>query len=168
MPNLLNDQLLSSTRWGTLTARRLRRAERVQLGAAGLVGISLLLPWYATDATNPHASIDGSRGDVMGWAAHPVLRWLLLAAVGAAVLSAWQTIAGHVPTGGVQRGEVSAVVALTGVALLLFEGWVERPGYPPAEIDLAYGWFLALAGALAALGAATARLSPAKPAPPGV
>jgi hypothetical protein len=151
-----------------MTARRLQRVERLQLGAAGVVGLSLLLPWYATDAANPHASIDGSRGDVIGWAAHPVLRWLFLAAVGAAVLSAWQTFAGQAPTHGVPRGETSAVVALTGVALLLFQAWIERPGYPVAEIDLAYGWFLALAGALVALGAAMARLPDAKPTPPGV
>ena len=151
-----------------MAVRHLQRAERIQLGAAGLVGVSLLLPWYATDPANANANVDGHRGDVLGWAAHPVLRWLFLAAVGAAFLSAWQTIAGRAPTHGVKRGEKSAVVALAGVALLLFEGWVVRPGYPTAEIDLAYGWFLALAGALVALVAATARLPHAKPTPPGV
>lgn len=151
-----------------MAARRLQRAERTQLGAACLVGVSLLLPWYATDPTNPNASIDGRRGDVIGWAAHPVLRWLFLATVGAAVLSAWQTISGRAPAHGVQRGETSAVLALSGVALLLFQGWIERPGYPVAEIHLTYGWFLALAGAIVALGAAMARLPQAKPAPPGL
>lgn len=76
-----------------MTARALQRAERVPLGAAGVVGASLLLPWYATDPTNPNASLHGSRGDVAG-VAHPVLRWVVLAGVGAALLSAWQIARG--------------------------------------------------------------------------
>lgn len=148
-----------------MSAGRLQRAELVQLGAAGLVGISLLLPWYATESTG---SVRGDHGGVIGWVAHPVLRWVMLAGVCAALLSAWQTITETAPTNGFERGEISSVVALTGVAIVVFQGWIERPGDPPGLVDLTYGWFVALTGTLAALCAAVARLPESKRTPPGV
>lgn len=146
---------------------RLQRVELVQLGAALVLGVSLFLPWYTTDPANPNANVEGHTDDVSAWTAHPVLRWFLLAAVAAALLSAWQTIAGHEPTQGFHRGETSVVVAAVVVLLVLFQGWIDRPGSPSSAIDLDIGWFVAIAAALVAVGAAIARL-PAVRKPPGV
>ena len=74
-----------------LDLRRLRTADLVQLAAAIVVAASLLLPWYWTDAGNANANVDGHTGDVTGWTAHPVLRWVILAALVSAFISAWQT-----------------------------------------------------------------------------
>jgi hypothetical protein len=44
----------------------------------------------------------------------------------------------------------------------------DRPGDPQGLIDLTYGWYLAVLGALVALGAATVRLPNIKRRPPGL
>jgi F0F1-type ATP synthase assembly protein I len=112
--------------------------------------------------------VKGRRGDVTAWIAHPVLRWFLLAAVAAALLSAWQTITAQQPTQGFHRGETSAVVAAIVLVLVVFDGWIDRPGSPTSAVDLGVGWFLALAASLLAIGAAAARLPQAARKPPGV
>jgi F0F1-type ATP synthase assembly protein I len=151
-----------------VSVQRLRTADLVQLGAAVVLAVTLFLPWYSTDPANPNANVDGHRGDVSAWTAHPVLRWFLLAAVAAAVLSAWQTISGQQPSQGFHRGETSVVVAAIVVVLVAYQGWIDRPGDPPAAIDLAVGWYLAFVASLVALGAAIARLPAMARRPPGV
>jgi hypothetical protein len=64
---------------------------------------------------------------------------------------------------------MSVVVAAVTAGLVLMQGLVVRPGTPEGSIDLRFGWFLALAAALAAIVAALARLTPhAERKPPGV
>jgi hypothetical protein len=147
---------------------RLQPVELVQLAAALLVGVSLYLPWYTTASSSPTANVRGHHGDVTAWAAHPLLRWFLLAAVAAALLSSWQTIAAQAPTQGFHRGETSVVVAVIVAGLVVFQGLIDRPGTPSAEIDLGYGWFLAIAASLLALAAAINRLPATRRKPPGV
>jgi hypothetical protein len=151
-----------------LDPRRLRPPDLVQLGAAVVVGISVFLPWYTVDAGTPGANVEGHRGDVTAWVAHPTLRWVLLAAVAAALWSAWQTVSGQVPTRGFSRGETSIVVAVIVLGFVLIEAFIARPGDPSSAIGLAYGWFVALAGALAATVAAVRRLPAPGRKPPGV
>jgi hypothetical protein len=145
---------------------RLHAADLVQLAGATLVAASLLMPWYATDAGNANANIDGRTGDVTGWTAHPVLRWVILAALVSAFISAWQTVRAHPSSW--ERGEIAVVVALVVVVLVLFVGFVTRPGEPSGAIHLAIGWFAALAGALLAVGAAVARQPRRRRRPPGL
>ncbi len=147
---------------------RLQRVELVQLGAALLFGVTLFLPWYSTDDEIAAANIDGHTGDVTAWTAHPLLRWFLVAAVVAALWSAWQTMSGQQPTQGFHRGETSAVVTATVVLLVLVQGWINRPGEPSVGIDLAIGWYVALLASLVAAGAAVARLPQRTRKPPGV
>ena len=45
-----------------------------------MLALGLFLPWYATNADNRNAQIDGVRGSVSGWEAFPILHWPLLAA----------------------------------------------------------------------------------------
>ena len=147
---------------------RLRRADLAQLGSALLLAVALLLPWYSTNPAVPTANIGGHHGDVSGWLAHPVLRWLLLAAVGGALLSAWQTVSGETGTRGVRRGETSTVVAVLVLALLLFVGVIDHPGTPNGEISLAAGWYVAVVAAVTAVAAAAARLPRPDRRPPGM
>ena len=135
---------------------RLSRPDLVQLGAAALVTGSLFLPWYGTQSGNPNANIDGKTGDITGWEAHPVLRWLIVAALISALISAWQTIRAHESSW--ERGEVASAVAAIITALILVVGVIDRPGEPSGAIHLKVGWFIALGGSLLAVGAANARL----------
>jgi hypothetical protein len=58
---------------------RMRANDTIQLALGVVFGISVFLPWYGTDASNPSSNIDGKRGDLSAWVVHPVLRWVLLA-----------------------------------------------------------------------------------------
>ena len=80
----------------------------------------------------------------------------------------WQTISGQQPTRGFHRGETSAVVAAIVAGLVVYQGWIDRPGDLSSAIDLAVGWWLAMAAAFVALGAAIARLPTPARRPPGV
>jgi hypothetical protein len=151
-----------------MDATRLPAIDLAQLGAALVVLLSLFLPWYSTDDKIPAANVDGRTGDVSGWAAHPILRWVLLLAGLAALLSAWQTISAQEGTQGFRRGEMSTVVAATIVVLVLVQGFIARPGEPSGAINLSIGWFVALLGGLVALAAAIARTPVATRRPPGV
>jgi hypothetical protein len=151
-----------------MDAKRLPTADLAQLGGALVVLISLFLPWYSTDDKIPTANIDGHTGDISGWTAHPVLRWLLVVAFLAGLWSAVQTLNSTEPTQGFRRGETSTVVAAVIVGLVLIQGFLARPGEPDGAINLGIGWVVALLGSLVALGAAISRIPAATRKPPGV
>lgn len=145
---------------------RLSNRDLLQLGIGLLFALTAFLPWYSTDANNLNSTIDGHRGDLSPWDVHPVLRWILLFAAAAALLSAWQTWHAHQTQW--KRGEMSAVVATTLAGLVLVAGWISRPGDPAGTISLKYGWLIALVLAVAAVANALARMPPARRRPPGV
>jgi hypothetical protein len=141
------------------------------LGAIGglLLALSvLLLDAYEASPDNPNASIDGVRGAVTLWQAHPVLRWLLLLAAVAPIVLLWIIIRQHELSW--PRGEMTAVVGLTAATLLIYVGIIDRPGDPSGEISLQIGWFTAFLGAatMAACGAIRASESGRRRKPPGV
>ena len=74
---------------------RLGRGEYIAVLGGLLLTLGLLLPWYGTNPDNRNANIDGVRGAVSGWEAHPVLRWLLLAAAIAPLILAWVIVRDH-------------------------------------------------------------------------
>ena len=147
---------------------RLGRSEAV--GALGglLLAAGVFSPWYATNASNSNADIDGARGTFSCWEVHPILRWLLLAAAVAPFILAYIILRGHELSWA--RGEMTAVVAIAAVGLILYVGLLNRPGQPSGEISLRLGWFLALAGAALMLfgGASRAGGTERPRKPPGV
>jgi hypothetical protein len=151
----------------TFSVTRMRRPELLQLAAAIVFGASAFLPWYSTNPSVVDSNIHGHRGDVTAWAAYPVLRWFLLAAAVAALLSAWQTTTGQSGAQGVHRGEMSVFVAVLFLAVVVFCGVIDRPGSPPSSVSLAAGWFVALVSAVVALTAAIARVPRQSRRPPG-
>ena len=58
---------------------RLGRGEFLAVLGGLLLALGLFLPWYGTNPDNRNANIDGVRGTVSGWEAHPILHWFLLA-----------------------------------------------------------------------------------------
>jgi cytochrome bd-type quinol oxidase subunit 2 len=149
--------------------KRLSGAEHIQLAAVVVLGVSVFIGWYGTDTGNRASNVNGKTGSVTAWDAHPVLRWVLLAAVLAGFISAWQTLQAHEPSGEWHRGEMSAAVSVIVAALVLVQGWIARPGDPSSTISLKFGWYLAFAAALVAVGTSLIRLAPhAERKPPGV
>ena len=147
---------------------RLGRGELLAVAGGILLALSLALAWYATDAGNRNAEIDGARGSVTGWASHPILHWPLLAAAIAPLVLAWVIARDHELSW--PRGELTAVLGMIALVLVLYVGVVQRPGQPRGEISLQAGWFVAVAGSLltAAGGALRASGSERPRKPPGV
>jgi hypothetical protein len=147
----------SNDRGHALTEGHIAWSDVAQLALSVTLGISLVLPSYGTASSNPHSNIDGKRGDLTGWAVHPVLRWVLLGPAVCGVLGAWQTV--RVQKTELPRGELTVILAPVVVVLLVGCGLLDRPGAPSSTISLEYGWFLALGGSLGAIGTGLVRLA---------
>lgn len=132
---------------------RLTRNELFAVLGGLLLAGSVFAPWY--DSVSRLASIAGFAGfgAHSAWQAHAVLRWLLLVFAIAPFVLAYIIVRDHQLSWA--RGELTAVLAIVAVGLVLYVGVVDRPGEPPGQIELAWGWYAALAGsALMLVGAA--------------
>jgi hypothetical protein len=151
-----------------MNLRRLGRGEYLAVLGGLLLALSLVLPWYATSPDNRNAVIDGVRGSVTAFDVFPILRWLLLATALAPLILAWVILRDHQLSW--PRGEMTAVVGMIAIVLVLYVGFVDRPGTPSGQISLKIGWFLAVLGcALTVVGGAMRAGSTERPRkPPGV
>jgi hypothetical protein len=148
---------------------RLDRGELIAVMGGIVLGISLFLAWYAL--RNHFATLNSCRGPhstCTGWKALTILRYLLLITALAPAILAWIIIRGHALSW--PRGELTAVTALTALTFTLFRGLLDKPGAPPSEISITYGWWLALLGGLLILVGSIWRSQEgaARRKPPGV
>ena len=149
--------------------KALNRGELIATGGGVLLGISLLLPWYSLG--NGFAQLNSCHGpntSCSGWHALSALRFALLAAALAPAMLAWIIVRGHALAW--PRGELTAVVAVIALVLILFRGVIDKPGSPPEEISIDYGWWVALVGGLLILAGSIWRSQESAPRrkPPGV
>jgi hypothetical protein len=122
---------------------------------SGLVLLgSLFLPWFSTDASNPHSHLHGAThgASVSAWNTFPILRWLLVATCLAPFILSWVIARGHKLTW--RPGEVTMVVGITAFLLIFSNGIILGKPHDPSEttgiqISLNYGY---LVGLLAAFG----------------
>jgi uncharacterized membrane protein len=135
--------------------QRLTGKELLAMVGGLLLGAAVFAPWYA--AVSPLATIAGVKGvgEYSGWEAHQVLRWLLLLAALAPFILAYIVARDHQLTWA--RGELTAVVSITAVGLLLYIGVIDRPGDPSGQIELRWGWYVALLGAALTLAGSVLR-----------
>jgi hypothetical protein len=134
---------------------RLTGKELIAMVGGLLLGGAVFANWYA--AVSPLATIAGVTGEGVysGWEAHAILRWLLLVAACAPFILAYIVARDHQLTWA--RGELTAVVSITAVGLLLYVGVIDRPGNPPGQIELRWGWYVALLGAILMLAGSVMR-----------
>ncbi len=134
---------------------RLTVNEVVAMLGGVLLGACVFLPWY--DAVSPLARLAGVTGvgTYSGWDAHSILRWVLLLMAIAPFILAYIVARDHKLSWA--RGELTAVLSIVAVGLLLYIGVVDRPGEPPGQIELAWGWYVALLGSILMLAGSALR-----------
>ena len=140
------------------------------IAAAGglLLGICVFLPWYEPNKSNRNAVVAGSREAVSAWDAHNLLRFLFLAAAIAPLILLYIVLRDHQLSW--PRGEMTAVVAIAAFGIIGYLGIIDRPGEPPGEISLQYGWIGAMVGVILMMigGAMRAGGTERPRKPPGV
>ncbi len=149
--------------------KQLDRGELIATAGGIILGISLLLPWYSLG--NNHAVLNSCHGPhttCTGWDSLSILRYLLLLAAIAPAILTYVIIRGHALSW--PRGELTAVTALAALTFTFFRGVIDRPGSPPGEISINYGWWVALVGGFLILigSIGRSRESAARRKPPGV
>ncbi|MHB8657227.1 MAG: hypothetical protein ACYC91_04610 [Solirubrobacteraceae bacterium] len=152
-----------------MNLKQLDRGELIATFGGVALGISIFLSWYSLG--NANAVLNGCRGphtSCTGWHALSVIRFLLLLAAIAPAILGYIIIRGHALSW--PRGELTAVTALAALTLTLFRGLIDKPGAPPGEITVDYGWWVALLGGVLILAGALTRSreSSARRKPPGV
>jgi len=148
---------------------KLDRGELIAAFGGLLLGISLFLEWYTLgDRFTTLNSCHGPSSSCSGWHALTILRFLLLLAALAPGILAYIIIRGHALSW--PRGELTAVTALTALTFTLFRGVIDKPGTPPGQISVGYGWFVALLGGLLILTGSIwrSREAATRRKPPGV
>ena len=148
--------------------RRITTSEILAAVGGALLAFSVFLPWYSTNPKNPNANIAQMKGDIAAWDAHMILRYLLLAAAVAPIVLLYIVIRDHELSW--PRGEMTAVIGIIAFGLVAYVGVIDRPGEPPSEISLGFGWFMALIGTiLIAIGGSYRASTTERPRkPPGV
>jgi hypothetical protein len=124
---------------------RLKANELVAMVGGLLLGACLFASWYSV--VSPLAQLAGHTGvgTHSGWATHPILRWVLLVMAIAPFILAYIVARDHTLTWA--PGELTAVLSIIAFGLLLYVGVIDRPGEPPGQIELSWGWYVALLGA---------------------
>ena len=149
--------------------KQLERGELIAVVGGILLGISLFLSWYTLG--NVHTVLNDCRGPnttCSGWGSLTILRFLLLIVAVAPAILAYIIVRGHALSW--PRGELTAVTALTALTFTLFRGVIDKPGSPPGQIGIDFGWWLALIGGVLILMGSIWRSqeSAARRKPPGV
>ena len=134
---------------------RLTRNELVAMVGGLLLGAGLFADWYS--AVSPLAVLAGTTGIAghSGWETHLALRWLLLVMAIAPFILAYIVARDHQLTWA--RGELTAVLSIFAFGALLYVGVIDRPGEPAGQIELEWGWFVALLGSILMLAGSALR-----------
>jgi hypothetical protein len=135
--------------------KRVSTNELVAMFGGLLLGACLFAHWYT--AVSPLATLAGASGvgSQSGWGTHALLRWPLLVMAVAPFILAYIVVRDHQLTWA--RGELTAVLSIFAFGALLYVGVIDRPGEPAGQIELAWGWYVALLGALLMLGGSALR-----------
>ena len=127
--------------------RRLDRGELVAIVGGAILGVSVFLAWFKLgDRFATLGTCRGPNTSCSAWKSLMIIRYLLLVAAIAPAVLAWIILRGHALSW--PRGEMTAIIAIAALTFTLFRGLIDRPGTPPGEISISYGWWIGLAGGL--------------------
>ena len=127
--------------------RQLDRGELVAVLGGAILGVSLFLGWYwLGDKFAVLGTCRGPGSSCSAWSSLMIVRYLLLIAAIAPAVLAWIIVRGHALSW--PRGEMTAIIAIAALTFTLFHGLIDRPGKPPGEISISYGWWIGLAGGI--------------------
>ena len=149
--------------------KQLDRGEIIATVGGIVLAISVFLAWFTLGNANAKLnSCLGPNTSCTAWQALSIIRFLLLIAAAAPLILAWIIVRGHALSW--PRGELTAVTALAALTFTVFRGLIDKPGTPPGEISINYGWWVALAGGLLILVGSIwrSRESATRRKPPGV
>lgn len=131
------------------------------LAAAGalLATVAVFLPWYSTDPQSRASNIDGVRGELSMWTVHEAMRYVLL------LLLVLMTVMSVVALlrGAKGMSEPIMVLGVNAIGIVLYFGFIYRPGSPMQTISLEHGYFLSLIGTLVPLVVSSIRAKQAGP-----
>lgn len=119
--------------------------------------VAVFLPWYRTDPASPASNIDGVRGELSMWTVHEAMRYVLLVHLVLLVILTVATLLAAGRRSGLH--EPIMVLAVNAIGIIVYFGFIFRPGEPMATISLEYGCLVALAGSIPALAVSAVRSS---------
>ena len=136
--------------------RQLDRGELIAVLGGVILGLSVFLAWYTLgDRYTVLGNCRGPNSSCTAWNSLLILRFLLLIAAIAPAVLAWIILRGHALSW--PRGEMTAIIAIAALTFTVFRGLVDKPGTPPGEIGISFGWWVGLAGGLLILVGSVAR-----------
>lgn len=146
--------------------KRVSRSELVAVAGGILLAIGLFLAWYHIQQRNAIGSTRGP-ADLTGWQTHTLIRYPLLLAAVAPLILTYILARGHALSW--PRGEMTAVIAIVAFGLVLYNGFIDKPGTVAGLTGHKLGIFVALIGSLLMLFGSAARASQVerKRKPPG-
>lgn len=133
---------------------RISRAEIYGAVASAVLVLSLLfLDWFSLTAAD--SRVEDNIGwlcgigelSCTGFGSFPILRWLLIAAATAPLVLAWIMARQHKLSWA--PGEMTMVVGFTAFVLILYNGFIDKPGVGAESIGVSVkiGYWIALAAA---------------------
>lgn len=136
--------------------RELDRGELIAVLGGVILGLSVFLAWYTLgDRYTVLGNCRGPNSSCTAWNSLLILRFLLLIAAVAPAVLAWIILRGHALSW--PRGEMTAIIAIAALTFTVFRGLIDKPGTPPGEISISFGWWVGLAGGLLILVGSVAR-----------
>lgn len=147
---------------------KLSRGELIAVVGGVMLLIGVFLKWYASVSANAEIGGVTGKGTYSCWDVHDIMRILLLLAAIAPIVLAYVIVRDHQLSW--PRGEMTAVIAITAIGLIFYNGVIDRPGDPSGEIELRIGWYVSFLGALLMLTGSVMRQQETemRRKPPGV
>jgi len=136
--------------------RQLDRGELIAVLGGAILGLSVFLAWYTLgDRYTVLGHCRGPDSSCTAWNSLLILRFLLLIAAVAPAVLAWIILRGHALSW--PRGEMTAIIAIAALTFTVFRGVIDKPGTPPGEIGISFGWWIGLVGGALILIGSVAR-----------